>query len=194
MSLIDYSTASSSVDMGVPVAQATGSPSTDSLRDTWGAYVADFANWSAFWTLTFEQADRTHSVTATEAEFAWRRLIQTLNRDLYGNHYTRIVGHSYFSYARAFEQKPWGLLHMHALTDRRTNWALAHRYWQGERRPFHIGIVDIRKVDDVQTDARYLTKYITKGGDVTLFRQEKNKMPAFQPLWFSERLRAHSTE
>lgn len=152
----------------------------------------DIAYWSSFWTMTFSDADRTHAVTREESEFLWRRLVQCLNRDLYGNNYTRIVGHSYFSYALAFEYQTRGAIHMHALVDGITNWELANRIWR------HMaGIINIKPINDGLKAAKYLCKYVTKGGDINLYIAKKIKPPSFKPLWYldvSEKLEAHSTE
>ena len=118
--------------------------------------------------------------------------MQHLNRDLYGNHYTRIIGHSYFSYALAFEYQTRGAIHMHALVNGITNWELANEIWR------HMaGIIKIKPVDDGLKAAKYLCKYVTKGGDIDLYIAGKYKPPAFKPMWFldvSERLEDHSTK
>ena len=149
------------------------------LGKAWAEYVAAFAEWQSFWSLTFADRDRTHDVTRYEAEALWRRLVQALNTDLFGHHYTRIVGHCYFSYALAFEFQQRGTLHMNALVDRRTNWELANRLWRQM-----AGIIKIKTVEDVQGAARYLSKYVTKGGDVVLYRAQSMKEPAFRPRWY----------
>lgn len=149
------------------------------LRDTWSEYIAGFAEWTSFWSLTFADRDRTHDVTRSEAEFLWCRLVQSLNTDLFGNHYTRIVGHSYFSYALAFEFQKRGTLHMHALVDQKTNWQLANSIWRQM-----AGIIKIKPVSEVQGAARYLAKYVSKGGDVKMYRPKVYKIPAFKPLWY----------
>ncbi len=149
------------------------------LRDTWSEYIANFAEWNSFWSLTFADRDRTHDVTRTEAEFLWRRLVQALNIDLFGNHYTRIVGHCYFAYMLAFEFNTRGILHMHALVDRRTNWELANRIWRQM-----AGIIKIKSIEDKEGVSRYLSKYVTKGGEVVPYRPKVYKEPAFKPLWY----------
>ncbi len=149
------------------------------LRNAWSDYVENFSPWKSFWSLTFSDADRTHDVTRTEAEFLWRGLVQSLNRDLFGNHYTRIVGHCYFAYALAFEYQKRGILHMHALVDKRTNWELANRLWRQM-----AGIIKIKPVEDLHGVSRYMSKYVTKGGDVVLYRPKKEKEPAFKPFWY----------
>lgn len=158
----------------------------------WAEYLQSLTQWTGFWTLTFSDADRTHDVTRDQSEFLWRRLVQSLNRDLYGKHYTRIVGHSYFSYALAFEYQTRGAIHMHALVDRVTNWERANAIWR------HMaGIIKIKPVDDGLKAAKYLCKYVSKGGDIKLYIAKNDKPPSFKPMWFedvSEKLEAHSTE
>ena len=149
------------------------------LQNSWSEYVANFAKWESFWSLTFADRDRTHDVTRTEAEFLWRRLVQALNTDLFGNHYTRIVEHCYFAYALAFEYQTRGTLHMHALVDRRTNWELINRLWRQM-----AGIAKIKPVENVEGVSRYISKYVTKGGDVVMYRPKKYKEPTFKPLWY----------
>src|SRR5215210_1099626 len=163
----------------------TTNPHAD-LSQVWTEYVAGFAHWTSFVTLTFETADRTHNVTQTEAHFKFRRLVQVLNNDLYGHHYTRIVGHSYFAYALAFENHKSGILHMHALMDNRTNWQLIHQYWQGDKRPFHMGIVHIERAD-IGVHTKYICKYVTKGGQIVLHKPTKSKVPKFSPDWYMDR-------
>jgi hypothetical protein len=165
---------------------------TASFHGEWADFVAGLAKWPSFWTLTFDEADRTHAVSKDECKFLWRRLVQSLNHDLLGNHYTRIVGHSYFSYALAYEYQSRGAIHMHALVDGITNWEYANRLWRRM-----AGIIKIEPVDDGLKAAKYLCKYVTKGGDIDLYVAKEFKPPSFKPLWFlevSEKLEAHSTE
>jgi len=164
-----------------------------SLRGAWADMVAGFADWSAFYTLTFSDKDRNHAVSRDESLFLWRRLVQSLNRRLFGNSYTRIVGHSYFSYALAFEYQSRGAIHMHALVDNVTDWEYINTLWRSM-----AGIAKIKPVHDKDKVAKYLCKYVTKGGDVLLYRAVKGyKQPAFKPMWYleaTEKLKAHSAE
>jgi len=57
---------------------------------------------------------------------------------------------------------------MHALVDQRTNWDLANRLWRQM-----AGIIKIKPVEDLQGVSRYLSKYVTKGGDLVLYRAPK---------------------
>lgn len=178
MTRLDYSTG---VPGPVGPAQA-GGPAGAVLQDAWGDYVSSFAEWSAFYTLTFSEHGRTHDVTKPEAVFLWRRLVQVMNSNLYGNHYTRLVGHSYFAYALAFEFTSRNMLHMHALVSSRTHWELVNRLWR------HMaGIVKIVPVSDRLKVSRYVCKYVTKGGDVLLYKPAPNlPEPAFKPAWFMQ--------
>lgn len=162
---------------GPPSSKVMGHGAT--VRDAWGDWIAGFANWSAFHTLTFSQANRTHEVTRSEADYMARRLIQVLNRDLFGKRYVQRVGHSYFAYALGFERKPWGLLHMHMLTDRRTNWELENAVWRRM-----CGIVKIEPVTAQVGASRYVSKYATKNGDVMLYKPDRYKEPSFKPMWY----------
>jgi hypothetical protein len=148
-------------------------------KNTWAEFIENLAKWNSFWTLTFSEADRTHAVTKDESEFLWRRLVQRLNRDLYGNHYTRIVSHSYFSYALAFEYQTRGAIHMHALIAGITNWELANKVWRKM-----AGIIKIEPVVDGLKAAKYLCKYVAKGGDLRIYVAKKDKLPSFKPMWF----------
>ena len=149
------------------------------LSNAWAEYVDQFADWTSFWTLTFSDKDRLYDVTREEAEAKWRRLVAFLNKDLFGNNYRRIVGHSYFSYALAFEYQKRGVLHMHALVSRRTNWEEANRLWR-----VMAGIIKIKPVENSEKASRYLSKYVSKGGQVDVYRSPKYKEPAFKPLWY----------
>jgi len=163
-----------------------------SFTRIWADYLEHIAIWSSFWTMTFSEADRTHEVTEVESEFLWRRLVQRLNIELYGKHYTRMIGHSYFSYALAFEYQKRGAIHMHALVDGITNWELANRVWRQM-----AGIIKIEPVDDGLKAAKYICKYVAKGGEINLYIAKKCKPPSFKPMWYlevSEKLKAHSTE
>lgn len=149
------------------------------IEGDWASYIEGFADWSSFWTLTFRDRDNSHQVQRTEAEFLFTRLIQILNTDLFGNHYTQKVGHCYFSYCVGYEHGKQGHLHIHVLADRRVNFALLHRVWRSM-----AGGTTIKVVHDKIGAARYLAKYVGKGGDVNVYRPKRVKSPAFEPSWF----------
>ncbi len=143
----------------------------------WAKYVDEFAVWKVFATFTFD--DRFTDISKDGAFKKFRSWWQVLNRDLYGNHYTRIVGHGYCSYALSFERQQRGTWHMHALFDDRIHFDLAHAVWQKiggwqwleSAKPAH---------------SRYLCKYVTKGGEVRLYKPDVRKVPAFVPMWYAK--------
>lgn len=149
------------------------------LTKDWGLWLSEVSDWKSFYTLTFDQSDRHHPVTRTEAEYKFRRLIQSLNTDLFGNHYTRIVGHSYFGYALAIEKHKSGLLHMHALIDEPTNWTLAISIWNKI-----AGYLKIVPVENKEGACRYVSKYVAKDGEVLIHLPKKRKSPSFRPMWY----------
>lgn len=145
------------------------------LRDAWRDYIKGFASWRSFVTLTFRDF-----VTRDQAEHQFSFLLQVLNRDLFGNHYTRIVGHNYCSYVAGFENQKRGALHMHVLFDRPVNYELIHTIWNKMS-----GFAWIEPVNDLDKAVAYVSKYVTKQGDLMVYKPVKVKEPAFQPLWYS---------
>ncbi len=135
---------------GVPDALAAEPGAEIDLLAAWGLLVGNFAHWTTFATLTFESKKYPDGASSDQARWCWRSLVRYLNHDLFGNHYAEIVHHSYFAYALAFENHKSGLLHCHALMSRRINYSAVHRFWQGEKRPFHIGLVDIKPINKVK--------------------------------------------
>lgn len=139
---------------------------------------------TAFWSLTFNPSKFPNGVSAGICSHLWRHVIvENLNRELFGNHYRRIVGHSYFGYVVGIEPHKSGSLHMHAVTTRRTNWSRSCELWQGGNR-LNIGTVQIRRIDDSATDLRYVLKYTMKGGDLLFYKPDKLKEPSFKPMWY----------
>jgi hypothetical protein len=144
---------------------------------SWSDYVFEFANWKNFVTLTFEKEYSRETVWQY-----WRTLVQMLNSDLYGHHYTRLVGHSYFSYCLAFEKQERGAYHLHALVAGRLNFKMIHDFWG------HIaGFAWISVINNKLGCARYVSKYVIKDGDIVLYRPPSGleiKPPAFLPMWY----------
>lgn len=144
------------------------------LQVGWETWVRDFSKWKSFVTLTFRDI-----VTRDQSENQFRFLIQVLNRDLYGNHYTRIVGHSYFSYVAGWEHQKRGALHIHALIDKPINFRLIHTVWNKM-----AGFAWIEPASDVEVAVGYLAKYVSKGGELSVWKPTRVKEPAFKPLWY----------
>ena len=144
------------------------------LREGWQEWVKGLTTWRSFVTLTFRDM-----VTNDQAEHQFRFLIQVLNRDLFGKNYTRIVHHSYFGYLVAYEHQKRGALHLHALINDRVNFQLIHTVWNKM-----AGFVWIEPVKDLDRSIGYISKYVTKGGDLSLYMPAKVKQPAFKPMWY----------
>lgn len=144
------------------------------LVEGWENFICNFADWKHFGTLTFREIQSSDQVWNQ-----FRFLLQVLNRDLFGNHYTRIVGHNYFAYAVGLEMQKRGALHLHFLADRPINYNIIHAVWQKMS-----GWAWITPATDRDRAVAYLAKYITKGGDLSLYRPREVKQPAFVPYWF----------
>ena len=144
------------------------------LLEGWQQYVTSFADWKSFITLTSREI-----VTRDQIEHKFRWLVQRLNKDLFGNNYTRIVGHSYFSYVVGLEHQKRDVLHAHVLVDRKVNFEAIHRMWNSMS-----GFAHIRPVEDAAGAAGYLSKYVSKGGELSLYKPAKVKEPRFRPMWY----------
>jgi len=150
------------------------------LLTAYADWIAVFAPWKSFVTLTVSNA---HNCSRDGLHRRWRSLVQILNRDLYGNNYTRIVGHCYFSYVIGFEYMTSGAVHLHALIDKPIHFELVHRVWNKMS-----GFAYIEPVYDLQGIANYICKYIVKGGDLFFHKPRKCPLPSFQPGWFADHL------
>ncbi len=144
------------------------------VREGWESYIEDLATWKWFVSLTFKDI-----VTVDQLDHQWRYLVQRLNANLFGNHYTRITGHSYFAYAMGIEAQKRGALHAHILIDRNINLTLLHSIWNRM-----AGFAWVKPVIDQDGAIGYISKYVTKGGELELYKPAKVKEPAFQPLWY----------
>lgn len=144
-------------------------------HEDWTKFLLSKSDWKLFLTITFEDFH-----TREMVQKKWRSLVQILNRDLFRNHYTRIVGHSYFGYAYALEHQKRGALHVHALIDSPIRFDLCHGIGKLWRSFFWI-----EKVEGIRQVA-YVTKYVTKGGDVELYIPKVYKKPAFVPMWYEK--------
>jgi hypothetical protein len=152
------------------------------LHDGTVTYLLAMAQWQSFITLTLSDAVVGPTRMTPEAlTWKWRYLIRVLNTDLLGDHYTRIVHHSYFAYAMAIEPHTKGRdqIHLHAIVDRRINYRLLHDTWNRI-----AGHAWIERIDDVNASVRYTCKYIIKGGVVEYYKPQKYKEPSFKPMWY----------
>lgn len=146
------------------------------LVEGWENFIRGFASWKWFITLTFREF-----VTSDQLDHQFRFLVQVLNRDLFGKHYVRMVGHSYFSYAMGIETQRRGALHAHLLIDKNINLNVLHPVWNKM-----AGFAWAVPVDDLDGAVGYLSKYVSKGGDLSLYKPVRVKQPAFVPMWFDD--------
>jgi len=135
------------------------------LTDAWQDFIARFPmNW--FCTFTF-----TDSVHPERAGKLFRLFIRKLNRYLYGSHFER-KGHAGVFYVLASEYQKRGVLHFHALIgDVEDLNARARRLdfmdlWLGFGPP--AGIARIEEIKNQDAVRGYVTKYVTKGGQIEL--------------------------
>jgi hypothetical protein len=131
--------------------------------------------WKSLITLTFKD-----EIPEDIARKRFRRLVQILNKECFGNHYTRIVGHSYFSYVLGVELQKRGVIHFHMLVDKPVNFQLVHDYWN------RSGYAWIDKVEDMIKAIRYVTKYVVKGGQLDHYFAKGDFIPKEKPSWWIE--------
>ncbi|HUD44899.1 MAG TPA: hypothetical protein VMR41_05120, partial [Patescibacteria group bacterium] len=87
-------------------------------------WLVDLEDWKNFLTLTFRDA-----VTPVFADKCFKVFIAKMNEARFGSHYTRICGHSYFSYAQGIEYQKRDVVHFHVLTTGFMDYALIHDIW-----------------------------------------------------------------
>jgi hypothetical protein len=152
------------------------------LRLAWSDWIANKCQWKSMITLT---VDNDHQCERSTILKRWLFLNQVLNRDLYGKHYLRKVGHSYFNYIVGVEYTKIAVVHLHVAVDMPINFQLVHSIWNAIS-----GFAYIKPVTDNVGVADYICKYILKQDDLVFgIRKEKFlKPPAFAPLWYIENL------
>lgn len=122
-------------------------------------WLSNVKQWNTFTTLTFERQ--------VSEEFAIRVLmgfIAELNRIKFGNHYTRKVGHSYFSYVVGVEKQHNGNTHFHMITDDRLDYGEMIHYWHNR-----AGYAYIEPIKNPEQTIIYVTKYALKGGESIIY-------------------------
>jgi hypothetical protein len=157
-------------------------------RMPWLQHIEAAGPWVSFLTLTFADdklPPGTEQITPEQADKKWKYFIQCLNMDALGRHYVNKVGHSYFGYVRGLEYQRRGVVHFHALIDRRINYDMAHRMWK------HIaGFIWISTIHDQKAALSYVTKYATKGGQIDFYKPKKrwvfNPCPAWEVIQLNE--------
>lgn len=153
------------------------------ITDAWLVWVAEKCKWKFMVTLTVKDPDMKRESLIK----AWSRLLRYINDEVFGQNYTRKVGHSYFSYMLGIEKQKRGALHLHILIDRPIPITYIRKLWDSA---WGIGWVGIDKVTSDVGACEYLTKYVAKGGEIIPFfaREEVYKMkpPRKDFVWWYE--------
>jgi len=144
------------------------------VTEAWKNWISNWETWHSFVTLTFREEK---SPDVAWALFKW--LIQMLNSRLFGDHYTKIVGHSYFSYVVGIETQKRGVLHYHMLTSRPVDYGLIHAAW-GER----CGFAWTYRNKSQFGASDYISKYVVKDGEVEFYRTTNKRLPLSIPGWW----------
>ena len=145
------------------------------LQNSYVDFVMGLAQWKSFITLTFRDP-----VGGDVAFAKFRSLVKVLNRKLFGNHYSRKVCHSYFSYCLGVEYQRRDVIHFHVLVDRPVDYQLIQSWWNAA-----AGFVWIDKIDQVAACVSYVTKYMTKDGEVFLYKSTSVLTPLKRPIWWT---------
>lgn len=139
------------------------------LRPAW--------SWDWFATCTFKEP-----VTKSGAERDWNRFIRELNTIRFGKQYRR-RGET-ITYARGIEYQRRGVLHFHSLIGRlvpRMNQFDAMKIWEQCGSLINVngvqvsrtGFARIYEYDPSLGGLYYLTKYVSKGGEITVHCSRK---------------------
>ncbi len=127
----------------------------------------DEIEWKYFITLTFAASEITEEAAKNRLNY----VIQLLNKQVFGKHYTKKVKHSYFSYVCALEKQLRGTYHFHILVDRSIDFDYLNSLWHG-----WSGICDFGPVIDLVNAEKYICKYAIDG-NITYYKS-KNSLPS----------------
>ena len=140
-------------------------------RHQYTEWLAESSDWKVFVTLTFRN------------QLYIDYLITALNRDLFGKHYERIVGDSYFSYICAAELQLRGDIHFHMLADRPLNFRTIHELWNE-----WAGFALTEVIRDPSRAVRYVVKYVVKNDNLIIFKSAWKGEPMIYPDWWTNYL------
>jgi hypothetical protein len=147
------------------------------LHTAYNEWLARVCSWKNFLTLTFKEYRSPDLAYGT-----YIKLVHVLNERLFGDHYTRIVHHSYFNYLVGIEfTRSRSVCHMHALTDRPMDYTFIHAWWYKA-----AGICWIEQIKSTEKTLRYVTKYVCKGGDenIKVYLTSNHREPRTLPEWW----------
>jgi hypothetical protein len=140
----------------------------------YAAWIASLRFWMVFLTLTFKEETPYDSALKK-----YRRLVRKLNKSVVGNQYTKFVKHSYFSYILGIEYQRRDVIHFHVLIDKPVPFQLIHNYWNDL-----AGYAWAEKTYNHTDVVRYVTKYISKGGEIIPYLAKKDYQPNLLPFWW----------
>lgn len=142
------------------------------LGDAWVEMLAPY-HWDWFCTLTFR--DRVHPEAADKR---FRVLISKLNRRLFGPRWPQKIAHTAY-WCRGLEFQRRGVIHFHALVGCRAkdlNHHAIRNYWSDVWKDL-AGLARIERIRNTNDALGYLTKYVSKGGEIDLSQNLKTPEP-----------------
>ena len=138
---------------------------TEAQAQAWREFIGRYP---MQWFSTFTFKEDVHPERATKL---FRLFVRKLNRHLYGNHFER-KGQQGVFWVLAWEYQKRGVLHFHSLLGdvedlniraRRLHWM---DQWEALGPP--AGFARIEKIESQDAVRNYVTKYVTKGGQIDL--------------------------
>lgn len=136
------------------------------LQNEYSEWIREIANWQLFLTLTFR-----HPIGEERALGVLYAFIHGLNKKTFGKRYRRKVGRSYFSFVHAIEYQKRDVIHFHALIDKRIPIRFARALWEK-----WAGFIYIEKIKNKRDVTSYVSKYVLKGGQISVYLSDYNGM------------------
>jgi len=141
------------------------------LNEAWVKFIERFEPYHWYTTLTFK-----NEVTQGRAEKQFKRFIRLINESLFGRHYRgRELG---VSWVKAIERQRRGVIHFHALVGGEV-WKLRRftfmdlwregGFFSNGKRFQGNGFAKIEKYNRKLGARHYLSKYVSKGGELDIF-------------------------
>jgi len=144
------------------------------LNEAWVKFIERFEPYHWYTTLTFK-----NEVTQGRAEKQFKRFVRLINESLYGRRY-RNKGTG-VSWVKAVERQRRGVIHFHALVGGEV-WRLRRftfmdvwregAFFSNGKRFQANGFAKIEKYKPKLGARHYLSKYVTKGGELDIFIPE----------------------
>lgn len=123
---------------------------------------------------TFRQKDVSGSnlpiMSFEQASWWWRHFVQSINREVGGNHYQRKWKHSYFSYVCGLEAHKSGWPHFHVVIDGYIDYGWVIGWWSK-----NCGYVKLSRCNEGKKSIEYSIKYAIKGGGAPLIWLAKER-------------------